>query len=439
MSEKPNIIVFFTDQQRWDTCGCYGNPMGLTPNLDGLARRGVRFENAFTCQPVCGPARACLQTGRYATANGVFTNGIPLPHDQPLLARCLSDTGYDVGYIGKFHLSDVRTDPVERGTRAGYDGFWEAADVLEFTSRPYEGRIFDVDDKPIEFNGLYRTHFLTDRAIRFLDIERSEPFFLFLSYIEPHFQNDMRHFVGPDGSKQRYANPWVPEDLRGKPGDWYEELPDYYGCVASLDDCLGRVVQHLEATGRLANTVIVFTSDHGCHFCTRNNEYKRSCHESSIRIPMVVAGPGFSGGTVIEQLVSLIDLPPTLLDAASVDRPETFAGRSMLPLAAGEREDWPDEVFVQISETEVGRAIRTEQWKYSVFAPEKDPWMDPGSDVYVERYLYDLKADPHESVNLIGREGYYREVADELMERLKKRMVAAGEEEPVIERARHYA
>lgn len=437
--DRPSILVFFTDQQRWDSVSCYGSPMGLTPNLDRMAADGVRFEYAFTCQPVCGPARACLQTGKYAAANGVFRNHIPLPHNQPLLARCFSQAGYEVGYIGKFHLSSVRTDPVPRAERAGYDGFWEAADTLEFTSHPYEGHIFDADDTPIGFKGQYRADFLTDRAIRFLTMQREAPFFLFLSYIEPHHQNDMKRYVAPDGYAERYANPWVPPDLCDKPGDWYRELPDYYGCIARLDECLGRVLEALRSSGQLEHTVVVFTSDHGSHFRTRNSEYKRSCHEASIRIPMVIRGPTLDSGKVIHALVSLIDLPPTLLDIAGIEAPNTFVGRSTVPLVNGHAENWPEEVFVQISEAEVGRAIRTRRWKYSVYAPDKHPGQDPGSDTYVERYLYDLCADPYESVNLIGRGGYYREVADDLMARLKRRMVEAGEQEPVIHRARYYA
>jgi len=412
--------------------------MGLTPNLDRMARRGVLFENAFSCQPVCGPARACLQTGRHGTGHGVFRNHVPLDQNQPMLARCFAEAGYDTGYIGKFHLSSVRADPVAPGERCGYD-FWEAADTLEFTSRPFEGRIFDRDGRPVEFRGQYRVDFLTDRAIRFLETRRERPFFLFVSYLEPHHQNDMKRFVAPEGYAGRYANPWVPPDLRDKPGDWLRELPDYYGCIARLDESLGRLLQWLEANGQAERTLVVFTTDHGCHFRTRNSEYKRSCHESSIRIPLALAGPGFDTGRAAGELVSLIDLPPTLLDAAGIEAPSTFVGRSMLPLAAGPAAEWPQEVLIQISEASVERAIRTERWKYSVFAPDKDASRVPASDAYVERYLYDLWADPHESVNLVGRGAPYREAADDLMARLKRRMIEAGEPEPQIARARYYA
>ncbi|MFH1708735.1 MAG: sulfatase-like hydrolase/transferase [Planctomycetota bacterium] len=435
---KPNILFFFTDQQRWDTLGCYGNPMEFTPHLDRLAAEGVRFEQAFTCQPVCGPARACLQTGTYATANGVWCNGVPLRKDQPFVAEQLRAAGYATGYIGKFHLSTTQTAPVPAGDRIGYD-FWEAADILEFTSHPYGGRMFDADNKPVEFSDQYRVDFQTDRAIDFMGRPHGKPFFLFLSFLEPHFQNDMRRFVGPDGSKERFRDPWVPLDLRDKPGDWPWELPDYYGCCAALDTAMGRIVARLKERGLYDNTLIVFTSDHGCHFRTRNSEYKRSCHESSIRIPMIVHGPGFTGGSVVHDLAGLIDLPPTLLDSAGVPAPAVFHGSSLAPLGRGDRSHAREEVFVQISEAEVGRAIRTDRWKYAVYAPDKDGGVHPSSPVYVDRYLYDLKADPHESVNLIGRGGFHRNVADDLMERLKRRMAEAGEAVPEIRKAEYYA
>ena len=123
--------------------------------------------------------------------------------------------------------------------------------------------------------------------------------------------------------------------------------------VKRLDEALGRVLDALKSLDLLDNTIILFTSDHGCHFKTRNAEYKRSGHESSIRVPTALHGPGFNGGGQLQQLVSLVDLPPTLLDAAGIPVPEEMQGRSILPLTRGETDGWPEEVFVQISESQV--------------------------------------------------------------------------------------
>lgn len=244
----------------------------------------------------------------------------------------------------------------------------------------------------------------------------------------------MNRFVAPDGYAERYKDAPVPQDLFGKEGDWKENLADYYGMCKRLDENPGRILEELKRLGISDNTVVVFTSDHSCHFRTRDKEYKRSCHESSIRIPMVFCGPGFKKGKTIDELVSLIDFPPTLLDIAGVKAPSYMHGHSMMPLIDGETNNWPKEVFVQISESQVGRAVRTKRWKYCVDAPDKDGWKDSCSDVYVEQYLYDLAADPYEQHNLIG-DLACSQVCDELAEILKRRMVEAGEREPEIVKA----
>ena len=119
---QPNVIVFFTDQQRWDTTGVHGNPLDLTPNFDRLARNGTHLYNSFTCQPVCGPARSCLQTGMYATQTGCFSQRDSLCRQEATtLAQAFSEAGYQTGYIGKWHLADE--EPVPAGKRGGYD-YW---------------------------------------------------------------------------------------------------------------------------------------------------------------------------------------------------------------------------------------------------------------------------------------------------------------------------
>lgn len=181
--------------------------------------------------------------------------------------------------------------------------------------------------------------------------------------------------------------------------------------VKRLDEAFGRLMDTLRSLDMTDNTIVLFTTDHGCHFKTRNDEYKRSCHEASIRIPAMLHGPGFNAGGQIRELVSLIDLPPTLLDAAGIPVPERMQGRSLMPLIRGEDRSWPDDVFVQISESQIGRAIRTRKWKYSVSAPNSSRTDAPGSDRYVEEFLYDLETDPYELTNLIGLESH-RAVAD---------------------------
>jgi arylsulfatase A-like enzyme len=439
-SRQPNIILFFTDQQRWDTVGAYGaNPLGLTPYLDRLSSRGTLYTRAFTPQPVCGPARGCIQTGQYATRHGVWRNHIPLEPDTPTIGHWMRDAGYTTGYIGKWHLGPgpnradkERVVPAEY--RTGYD-FWLASDILEFTSRPYHTRMYDNDNQPVDLPG-YRVDALTSQAIEYIEerCETSEnkPFFLTVSYIEPHHQNDLEKFTAPNGYAGRYGGfDHVPWDLVGKEGDWKKELPDYYGMVARLDETLGRLTEALDRLQLSDDTVVLFFSDHGCHFRTRNSEYKRSPHESSIRVPLAAWGPGFDGGGVRTELTSLLDIPRTILDLAGVEPLVEMDGSSLLGLADERREQWRDDIFVQISEAMVGRAVRTDRWKYAVHAPELDGWRDSSSERYEDYCLYDLHTDPWEQRNLIGDNGY-DDVRSEMRSRLVRNMNTAGEGSVVI-------
>jgi arylsulfatase A-like enzyme len=431
--ERPNIIVVLTDQQRWDTVGLHGNPLDLTPNFDRMAQRGTHVVNAFTPQPVCGPARACLQTGRYATATGCFRNDIPLPSDMRTLAHHFRDADYDTGYIGKWHLA--MEEPVPESKRGGYED-WLGADKLELLSEPYQTILYDNHLQPVRLPG-YRVDALTDAAIRYLHGHQERPFFLFLSHIEPHQQNRLEAYVAPIGYRERYAGRWIPPDLAALGGSTHQHIADYYGMAKRLDEALGRLLDALESLALVDRTIVVFTSDHGCHFKTRNqygDGHKRSCHEASIRVPMAFHGPGFDSGGQIRQLVSLIDLPPTLLHAAGLPVPDEMQGRSILPLVQGKTMGWPDDVFIQISEAQVGRAVRTRRWKYGVVAPGKDGRQEAAATHYVEDCLYDLEADPYELTNLIGFHSH-QEVAATLRERLIRRMTAAGEAAPTIEPA----
>jgi len=434
---KPNIIFFFSDQQRWDTLGCYGQPLDITPNLDQLAAEGVRFELAFTCQPVCGPARSALQTGKYPTEVGCFRNDIALPVGEKTIAQHLSTAGYEVGYLGKWHLAssgetqNYRTRAVPPEYRGGYKDFWLASDVLEFTSHGYDGHLFNAKMEQVDFKG-YRVDCLTDFALDYLRTRtREKPFFLFLSFIEPHHQNDHHCYEGPLGSKEKYKNFIVPGDLVGTAGDWRVNYPDYLGCINSLDTNLGRLRQELKRLGLAENTIIIYTSDHGSHFKTRNSEYKRACHDACIRIPLIIHGPGFDAGQVIPELVSLIDLPPTVLKIAGMEKPPEMRGNPLQDLISGANDHWPKEIFLQISESQVGRAIRTRKWKYSVSAPEKNGSQFSGSNVYVDEYLYDLEKDPHERDNRVAAPELV-EVRNQLAGILKKKMAEAGEPVPDI-------
>ena len=443
MPDRPHILFILTDQQRWDTLDCYGSPIwpGLTPHLDRLAAEGVRFNHCFTPQPLCGPARACLQTGMYATQVGCHVNNRSLPPDQPTVAGLLGDHGYETAFVGKWHLAsdpaaDFKKKAVPPDRRGGYRDHWMASDALEFTSHGYEGYFHDTEGRRIDWEG-YRVVRTVDFAIDYLrDYARrgpENPFFLFLSILEPHQQNDLDRFIGPIGSKERFRAFRTPGDLEGCEGNWPSQMPDYLGCCASIDASLADLREALESLGLADDTLIIYTSDHGCHFRTRNAEYKRCCHEASIRIPLILHGPGFRGGDVYDELVSLLDLPPTVLRAAGIEPAAAMAGSPLQHLADG-GEHWRQDVLIQISESQIGRALRTPRWKYSIRAPEEGfTWFDPPAAVteYVEDCLYDLHADPHERNNLV-RDPALSEARQELARVLRERLAAIGERVKIL-------
>lgn len=427
---KPNVIFFFTDQQRYDTTGMACNPCNLTPNFDRMAAYGTYAEYAFTPQPVCGPARAALQTGKYATTTGNYKNGIPLPREHKTMADYFNDAGYDTGYIGKWHLAEGKHAVTEEH-RGGYR-WWLGANSLEHTSTAYDTLVYDNENHPVHLPG-YRVDALTDAAIRFINEKQhsDKPFFLFLSFLEPHFQNCYDDFPAPDIYRNLPAG-YMPPDLGALKGTAWEHLSGYYGMVKRLDEALGRIRDVLKSLKIEKETILVFSSDHGCHFKTRNQEYKRSCHESSIRIPLAFYGSAFTGGGRIQEKVSLVDLAPTLLDACGLPVPRDMQGQSIMPLVRREETELRSrDIFIQISESQVGRAIRTDRWKYSVEAPDRDPVHDAGSPEYTEAFLYDLEHDPYELHNLIHSKAH-EEICIVLAEKLKKCMAEAGEPIPAI-------
>lgn len=403
MNKQPNIVLYLSDQQRWDTLGCYGQQLPVSPNLDALAADGVRFENAFTCQPVCGPARSCLQSGMWATRTGCFRNGIALPENTETIAHLFNEAGYDTAYTGKWHLASspgerLETLPVPVEKRGGYKDYWMAADVLEFTSDGYGGCVYDENNQKVKFKG-YRSDCINAFALDYLKNRRGgNPFFLMISQLEPHHQNNHLRFESPKGTRKHFKNYTVPGDLEGAAGDWRLHYPDYLSCCSRLDYNVGELIATLKDLGIYDDTLLVYTSDHGSHFRTRNSEYKRSCHDGCIRIPLIIRGPGFRGGKTAQSLASLIDLPPTLLECAGIAVPGHFDGCSLTPCAAGGDAGGSDAVFLQISESQTGRAVRTKRWKYSVTADNRDEAFAP---VYREDFLYDLAADPHERHNLV--------------------------------------
>jgi arylsulfatase A-like enzyme len=476
-AQRPNVLMICADQFRPDFIGAnHENPSARTPHLDALANRGVNFRRCVTNQPLCSPSRASFLTSRYATETDVWALGIELNHKLPTVATELRRNGYSTHFMGKWHVSQVTLPDGKKQlgwippgpSRGGFDDLWEGANVPELTSHPYAGHYWADDGTDIGFANEYRVDFIANRAVKFIERKHDKPWLLYISQLEPHQQNDIDAFVPPlryaddfswrvyrsqlSAQQQKeldalahsqtpnYSNPYIPQDLRNLPGNWRSHISGYYGSVQAIDDCVGSMVAALERTNQLDRTIIVFFSDHGCTFRTRLGEYKRSPHDSALRVPFIIAGPGFAQGTVIDELVSLLDLTPTLLDGAGFQPPLSMRGRPLRQLAndPNTREAWDSTVYFQISQSICGRGIRTRDWCYCAF----DPSVPQGEAEYGTKYqdfaLYSISGDPSEMVNLVGRAEYV-DVADMLRMELERRILAAGEPESSITPIHYYA
>jgi len=440
------VLIVLTDQQRPDSIGAYGQALPTTPVLDRLAADGTTFDAALTVQPVCGPARAALQTGMLPTDVGCWRNGLALPPDVPTMASRLGDLGYRTGYVGKWHLASDRGPALPAGRtkaryerravpperRGGYRDAWVASDALELTSGAYGGHLFDEDGRTVPVEG-YRVDSVTATAADRLErrCRDGRPFLLFVSQLEPHHQNDRFRTIGPKGAARLYRDHDVPGDLKGTLGDWRWNLAATLACAAAIDAGLGRLHDVLRRHGRDRTTITIFSSDHGSHFRTRNLEYKRSPHEASIRVPLVVHGPGFSGGRRSDRLVTHLDVLPTLVAAAGGDT-DGLRGRPLQEALDGET--WRDEVLVQISESQIGRALRTPTHTFAAAAPGRGRVRGhhrSRAEAYRATHLYDLVADPHQRRNLV-RDPAHAGLRTDLAARLADAVAAAEGRRPRI-------
>ena len=376
-----------------------------------------------------------------------------LPFNVKTLANYVEGAGYETAYVGKWHLAsegeleqkpviDHATSAVPPMYRGGYTGYWRVSDVLEFTSDGYGGYIFDEDMNKLEFKG-YRCDCITDYAIDFIkQYDGKKPFFMTVSHIEPHHQNNAKHYQGPLGSKEEFKNFIPPKDLELHPeGDWKEEYPDYLGAIHSVDRNLGRLIEALKEKGVYENTVIIYASDHGSHFRTLNrdgnlngyDDYKRAPQDGATHVPLVIwGGPFTQGGKHIKEIVSTASIPKTITMLTGTDVTDYMIGENLADFAVGNiPEGRKNEAFIQISESRIGRALRTEDYLYSVFAPGINGGERSSSSCYVDDFLYDIKKDPYQQNNVIDDEAY-REIKLEMRKKLLWWIQEAEHAEPEI-------
>ena len=384
MENQPSILWICSDQQRFDSLGCYGNPFVQTPNLDKLAQEGVLFEHAYSQSPVCTPSRASFLTGRYPRTTRCRQNGQAIPSDEVLVTKLIHDAGYVCGLAGKLHLAPCNPS-VCKGTEQriddGYDQFfwshdpndgWFAHDYTQWLRdkglhrdvKPFQESEY-VQVLPSEEHS--QTTWSVERAMSFIrSAERFEQPWLFsLNMFDPHHA-----FDPPIAALERYRNVlddiplpnYVEGELEDKPiwqridhtgaygkigGYPYKDMSDtdhrwiraaYWAMIDVIDTQVGRLLNFLEEIGQRENTIIIFTSDHG-EMLGDHGIYLKGpyFYDPAVRVPLIISGPGMlNNGARSEALVELVDLAPTLLEASNMERYSGMQGQSLLPLLTGE-------------------------------------------------------------------------------------------------------
>lgn len=375
MTQPPNILVLFSDQQRADTLPSYGNSFVSAPYLDRMAEQGTQFNQCRTVFPVCTPARASMWTGKYPHAHGIEKNvyGVPdLLADRGLtdetVFSLLKANGYQCGYWGKWHLGEANPGPFDEWHAFNsWGGHWK-------------------DHRQHFQGGTYIPDRDTDDMITWLrERDTARPFCSVISWYPPHDP-----FSCPLDTMDQYRRMGVP-------------VPGYYGAVTALDRCVGRIMAALEETGQADNTVVFYYSDHGETFRARDGvTSKFVCTEDSVHVPFLMQGPGIPADLRIDALIGLQDLMPTMLDIAGVEAPDDLQGRSLMPLIRGEARDWRDVSYIENETHNIMRDSNAEprarRRQRAVFDGRFKLIVEKG-----EVILFDLETDPEERFNVTDK------------------------------------
>ena len=467
---RPNILWYCTDQQRYDTIRALGNEHINTPNIDALCGEGVAFANAYCQSPICTPSRASFLTGRYPASNHVHRNGNEyFPPGETLVTKIMADAGYDCGLVGKLHLS--RSQILE--TRLANDGYryykWshhpnpdypeghDYADWLEKEKGVNPNELYGTLHGSIGAGvptELHQTTWCSEMAIRFITEKREGPWLLSVNPFDPHPPFDppkeyldrydpaklpmplfresdierQKAFAGIDQQSREAVDPHKAKELidstknvaRGDMGSVPPTGYDpqlvkacYYAMVELVDDQFGRIVKTLKETGQYENTIVIFTSDHGELLGDHGLIYK-GCRffEGLTHVPLIISWPARGlHGLLSEALVELVDLAPTLLDAAGIDIPYTMHGKSLLPLLTGAKAPGRHKDFV-ISEYHGaigGKAMPDQSHGVMYYDGRYKVCVYQGHDV---GEIYDLAKDPGEFDNLWDRADFTAKKAD---------------------------
>ena len=439
---RTNIIFIIADDHSPAAISSYGDSFIETPNLDRLAAEGARFNRSFCTNSICTPARATVLTGKYSHQTGIRTLSDTIDHNRErTLGIMLQENGYQTAALGKWHLGHGGScDPV------GFD-HWS---VLPGQGKYIDPDFYESSGGKITRKG-YVTNILTDMAIEWLDNrDTGKPFFLYLGNKAPHdpFTADSKHsdlfrdkeIPEPETLRDNYQNrslaaanctekivnmhlknhvpDFPPPELNGDEllkWNYQSFIKGYLRCVASVDDNVGRILSYLDEQGLSENTLVIYTSDHGFFLGDHGFYDKRFMYEESIRIPLLMRGPGVPvAGLVDEHMVVNADFAPTVLDLAEIEIPGYMPGRSLRPILQNQEvSDWPTSMYYRYwmhgahFNVPAHYGVRTETHKLIYYYGEPlDASGAVGDSTSPEWELFDLKKDPHELVNIYADPAY---------------------------------
>jgi arylsulfatase A-like enzyme len=404
VSKRPNVLLITTDQQRVDAASAVGNPWLKTPHLDALAAHGVYFTKSYCSYPLCSPSRGSLHTGRFPHEIGVDHNNMSIAASVKISGELFQEAGYETAYVGKWHLPEVY--PAE-----GIRGF---KSLNAITRRGKLAR--DVDEATMQ------------AAIEFIKQRRDKPFYLVVSFINPHdicllagedspLFDQVWHKYGPAAGIELPPLPasfmlpekepqWLvnrrPKHAHWDENHWRRYIYAYYRMVEDVDQQIGGVLNALRETGQEEETLVVFTSDHGeglgCHRWTG----KMMFFDPEAAVPLIISWKGKTPAGRIdrEHLVSTVDVLPTICDYAGIEPPREVRGQSLRPIIENPTAPWRNYVVCEIAHTPaLGRSfmVRSDRYKYMVL---------PGGSGEPVEMLFDLETDPDELRNLATEPKY---------------------------------
>ena len=471
---RPNILWICSDQQRFDTLGCYGNEFVATPNLDAQAARGVLFNRAYCQNPVCTPSRAAFLTGRYPRTTRCRQNGQSIPPDEVLVTKLLHDAGYVCGLSGKLHLSPCHHSvckDIERRIDDGYDHFywshhsggghsgnqyqqWLAGQGVEFEHAECPHSKYIKYGPDAEH---HQTTWCVDKAASFIRdcAAGDQPWLFSVNMFDPHHAFDPPRKL-LDRYAGRLAEIPLPNYVEGELADkpvWqridhagayggrasfpFDQMtPDdhrwiraaYWAMVDLIDRQVGRLLAVLDETNQRDNTIVIFTSDHG-EMLGDHGIYLKGPHfyEPAIRVPLIVSAPGrIQPGRRSDALVELFDLAPTVLEAAGLERAPGMQAKSLWPMLTGAEplDHHRDDVYCEF----YGSNFRYDPPAHTTMVRTVGHKLTVAHGQNTGE-LYDLSADPNETTNLWG-EASSLELRAAMLMRLADRMAWTADPNP---------